>query len=144
MSEHLSPSSAIRSAESLDDVTIREQQLETHLLQSPEYLRRADQELKRQVAMLYLAIALLLLLQGLFTWRTAGRLPLYIPLLTGVTSFLAIANCLLLIRTKACLRRLNATWLSPEERAAVEALRRRRTEILSRPPAASTDSRGRS
>ena len=111
--------------ESLDDVAIRARQLEAHLLQSPEYLRRADQELKRQVSMLYLAIALLLLFQGLFTWRGAGQIPLGAMLLTGVTSLLAIINCLLLIRTKACLRRLNAAWLKPEERSAIESLRSR-------------------
>ncbi len=53
--------------ETLHDVSIRVQQLEAFILRSPEYLKRADQELKRQVAMLYLAIALLILFQGLFT-----------------------------------------------------------------------------
>ena len=85
--------------ESLHDVTIRENQLHRHILQSPEYLRRADQELKRQVAILYLAIALLLVFQGLFAFNAGGALPLGGVVLVSVTSFLAIVNCLLLIKT---------------------------------------------
>src|SRR3984885_9454548 len=96
--------------ESLHDVNIREQQLEAFILRSPEYLKRADQELKRQVTMLYLAIALLLVFQGLFTFRETGALPLSGMLLISVTSILAIVNCLLLIKTKTWLRRLNEAW----------------------------------
>jgi len=120
--------------ESLQDVTIREQQLHAHLLRSPEYLRRADQELKRQVAMLYLAIALLLVFQGLFTFRAAGHLPVSGVALMSVTSVLAIVNCLLLIKTKTWLRQLNESWLGPQERGALTALRSQRTEILTRLP----------
>jgi hypothetical protein len=121
-------------ADALEDVTIRERQLQMHLLHSPEYLRKADQELKRQVTVLYLAIALLLLFQGLFAWRTAGEIPLGVLLLTVVTSSLAVVNCLLLIRTKNWLRRINEAWLKPEERMALESLRQRRGEILSARP----------
>jgi Na+-translocating ferredoxin:NAD+ oxidoreductase RnfD subunit len=119
--------------ESLDDVAIRERQLQQHLLRSPEYLRRADQELKRQVTLLYLAIALLLLFQGLFAWRTAGQIPIALLLLTIATALLAVVNCVLLIRTKNCLRRLNDAWLKPEERSALETLRSRRHDILKKP-----------
>jgi hypothetical protein len=115
--------------ETLEDVAIRERQLEAHLLRSPEYLRRADQELKRQVSMLYLAIALLLVFQGFFAWKTVGAIPLGAEIMTGITSLLAIANCILLIRTKSCLRRLNDAWLRPEERTAIQALRDQRDEI---------------
>ena len=118
--------------ETLHDVTIRVQQLEAYILRSPEYLRRADQELKRQVTMLYLAIALLLVFQGLFTLRAAGHLPVSGMILMSVTSFLAIVNCLLLIKTKTWLRRLNETWLGPQEKVALTSLRFQRTEILTR------------
>jgi hypothetical protein len=117
-------------APSLEDVMIRERQLEAHLLHSPEYLRCADRELKRQVSMLYLAIALLFVFQGLFAWRAAGQIPFSEVALISVTSFLAIINCLLLIRTKACLRRLNDAWLKPAEKTAVHALRLQRSELL--------------
>jgi len=123
--------------ETLEDVAIRERQLEAHLLRSPEYLRRADQELKRQVSMLYLAIALLLVFQGLFAWRTVGQIPVFATALTAVTSLLAIFNCLLLIRTKSCLRRLNDAWLRPEEKTAVMALRNQRDEIARATPGSS-------
>ena len=63
---------SVSAKESLHDVTIRVQQLETYILRSPEYVKRADQELKRQVTMLYLAIALLLVFQGLFALRATG------------------------------------------------------------------------
>ncbi len=118
----------------LHDVTVREQQLATHILRSPEYLRRADQEMKRQVAMLYLAIALLILAQGLFAFHAVGQLPWNEVALMTVTSFLAIVNCLLLIQTKACLRRLNERWIGPQERIALRALRTQRDEILTRLP----------
>jgi hypothetical protein len=126
MPENVTPSpSRPDAAAPPNDATIRARQLETHLLRSPEYLHRADQELKRQVSMLYLAVALLLVFQGLFSWRAAGQVPFGLLLLTGVTSILAVVNCVLLIRTKNCLRKLNASWLKPEERSALEALRNR-------------------
>jgi hypothetical protein len=125
MPENVTPPSRPPAAEPPDDAAIRARQLETHLLRSPEYLHRADQELKRQVSLLYLAVALLLLFQGLFAWRAAGQIPFGLLLLTGVTSILAVVNCVLLIRTKNCLRKLNAAWLKPEERTAMEALRNR-------------------
>jgi hypothetical protein len=118
--------------ETLHDVTIRVQQLESYILRSPEYLQRADQELKRQVTMLYLAIALLLVFQGLFTLRAAGQIPLGGVILMSLTAFLAIVNCLLLIQTKTWLRRLNETWLKPQEKAALTTLRFQRTELLTR------------
>jgi hypothetical protein len=120
--------------ESLQDVSIRERQLEAHILQSAEYLKCADRDLKRQVSMLYLAVALLLIFQGVFTLRTAGQLPLSITILIAVTSLLAIVNCLLLIQTKAGLRRLNEAWLAPQEKSALDALRLRRHEILMSSP----------
>jgi Flp pilus assembly protein TadB len=117
--------------ESLHDVNIREKQLQSHILSSPEYLHKADQELKRQVTMLYLAIALLLVFHGLFTFRATG-LPLAGVLLMTVTSILAILNCLLLIRTKTWLRKLNEAWLAPQERVALRTIRSQRTELLTR------------
>lgn len=118
--------------ETLHDVTIRVQQLEAYILRSPEYLQRADQELKRQVTMLYLAIALLLVFQGLFSLRVAGHLPMSGMALMSVTSFLAIMNCLLLIHTKTWLHRLNEAWLGPQEKVALKALRFQRNELLTR------------
>jgi hypothetical protein len=118
--------------ETLHDVSIRVQQLEAYLLRSPEYLKRADQELKRQVAMLYLAIALLLVFQGLFTLQAAGRLPMSGVILMTVTSTLAIVNCLLLIHTKTWMHRLNERWLGPQEKNALTALHSQRKELLSR------------
>ena len=118
--------------ETLHDVDIREQQLRSFILHSPEYLKRADQELKRQVTMLYLAIALLLVFQGLFTFRATGALPFGGMLLMSVTSILAIVNCLLLINTKKWLNQLNEAWLGPQEKVAVTSLRFQRTELQSR------------
>lgn len=116
--------------ETLHDVTIRVQQLEAFILRSPEYLKRADQELKRQVTMLYLAIALLLVFQGLFTLRATGNFPINGVILMSVTSFLAIVNCLLLIKTKTWLQRLNENWLGPQEKIALTSLQFQRKEIL--------------
>ena len=120
--------------ETLQDVTIRERQLHAHILRSPEYLRKADRELKRQVSMLYLAIALLILFQGLFALREAVQIPLSCTALISVTSLLAIVNCLLLIRTKHGLHRLNEAWLKPEEKIALDSLREQRNELMTRVP----------
>jgi len=116
--------------EILHDVSIRERQLEKFILRSPEYLKKADQELKRQVTMLYLAIALLILFQGLFSFSATGRLPIAAVALMSVTSILAIVNCLLLIRTKTCLHRLNEQWLGPQERVALTSLRSQRQDLM--------------
>ena len=116
--------------ETLHDVSIREQQLEDYILRSPEYLKKADQELKRQVTMLYLAIALLIFFQGLFTLNTTKNLSFSCELLMSVTSVLAIVNCLLLIRTKTCLHRLNEQWLGPQERVALTSLRSQRQDLM--------------
>jgi len=118
--------------ETLHDVTIREQQLETYILRSPEYLKKADQELKRQVTMLYLAIALLILFQGLFTLQATSGFPVSGVLMMSVTSILAIVNCLLLIKTKTWLHRLNEAWLGPQEKVALTSIRAQRRELLTR------------
>lgn len=118
--------------ESLHDMAIRERQLEAHILRSAEYLKCADQNLKRQVSMLYLAIALLLLFQVLFSFRAVNEIPHSAIVLVSVTSVLAIVNCLLLIRTKTWLQRLNEAWLDPRQKIALEALKNQRQEILSR------------
>jgi hypothetical protein len=118
--------------ETLHDVSIRVQQLESFILRSPEYLKRADQELKRQVTMLYLAIALLLVFQGLFTFRAVDGLPLNGVVLMSVTSVLAIVNCLLLIHTKTWLHRLNEKWLGPQELIALKSLRSQQKELVTR------------
>jgi len=118
--------------ETLHDVSIRVQQLENFILRSPEYLQRADQELKRQVAMLYLAIALLIVFQGLFTFGEVGRIPMSGMILMSVTSVLAIVNCLLLIHTKTWLHRLNEAWLGPQEKNALTSLRFQAKELQTR------------
>ena len=115
--------------EALQDLITRTRQLETHILRSPEYLFKADQDLKRQVSMLYLAIALLFIFQFLFTISEAHHMPIGVMALIIVTSILAIFNCLLLIRTKTYLRRLNEAWLKPEERHAITTLRNQHAEI---------------
>src|SRR5271170_6616998 len=109
--------------ESLRDVTIRERQLEAHILRSTEYRKRVDRDLKRLVSMLYLAIALLVLIQGLFTFQAIDRMALNGIILISVTSLLGILNCFLLIQTKAWLHRLNEAWLAPQEKIALEALK---------------------
>jgi hypothetical protein len=118
--------------ETLHDVEIREQQLQSFILKSPEYRKRADRELKRQVTMLYLAIALLLTFQGFFTLKVLGVLPISEMMLVSVTSVLAIINCLLLIHTKTWLHRLNEAWLGPQEKVAITTLRSQRKEIMTR------------
>ena len=107
----------------LDDLAVRTRQLETHLLRSPEYLSKAGRDLKRQVVVLYLAIALLLLFEGVFVLREARHMPAWLLALIVFTSALAIANCVLLIRTKRYLHRLNDGWLDPHARQTLEALR---------------------
>ncbi len=114
----------------LQDIAVRERQLEQHILRSSSYLFKADQELKRQVTILYLAIAILILFQGLFTFRATDHIPYAGMILVSVTSILAIINCLLLIKTKRWLKRLNEAWLHPQEKVALEALKLQRAEIL--------------
>ena len=116
--------------EILHDVSIREQQLESFILRSPEYLKKADQELKRQVTILYLAIALLILFQGLFSFSATDKLPFAAVALMSVTSILAIVNCLLMIKTKTWLNRMNEKWLGPQERVALTSLRSQRQELM--------------
>jgi hypothetical protein len=120
--------------ESLHDVTIREQQLEKHILCSAEYRKRVDQDLKRLVSMLYLAIALLFVIQGLFTYQAIADWPMNGIILLSVTSLLGVLNCFLLIKTKAWLHRLNKAWLAPQEKSALESLKFQRNEILTRLP----------
>ncbi len=120
--------------ESLHDVTIRERQLETHILRSAEYRKRADRDLKRLVSMLYLAIALLFVIQGLFTYQDIAQSPLKGIFLISVTSLLGVLNCLLLIKTKVWQHQLNEAWLAPQEKSALEALKSQRHEILTRLP----------
>ena len=127
--------------ETLNDLAVRRRQLETHLLHSPEYLSKAGQDLKRQVTVLYLAIALLLFFEGVFVLREARHMPAGLLALIVFTSALAIVNCVLLIRTKRHLHRLNEGWLDPDARRTLEALRRELDERLGRAPTADRGSR---
>jgi hypothetical protein len=120
--------------ESLQDVTIRERQLEAHILRSAEYQKRAHRDLRRLVAMLYLAISLLMLIQGLFAFRAVSEFPIHGVILLSVTAILGALNCCLLIQTKRWLHQLNEAWLAPQEKEALEALKIQRTEILTRLP----------
>jgi len=120
--------------ESLQDVAIREKQLEAHILRSVEYRNRVDRDLKRLVSMLYLAISLLLLIQGMFTYQAMAQAPVNRLVLMGIISFLGVMNCFLLIQTKSWLHRINEAWLAPQEKSALEALRSQRHDILARLP----------
>ena len=115
--------------DALQDVLTRTRQLEVHILRSPEYLFKADQLLKRQSIVLGLTIILLLIFEGLFVALEARALPTWLLVLICVTSALVLSNCLLLIRTKRSLRRLNEFWLNPEEKAALAALREQHERI---------------
>ncbi len=53
-------------------------------------------------------------------------------MLVSVTSVLAIVNCLLLIKTKTWLHRLNEAWLGAAEKVAITTLRSQRKEIMTR------------
>jgi hypothetical protein len=128
----LLPRGRMADDEDLQNLLTRTRQLESYLLRSPEYLHKADQDLKRQVTMLYLAIALLLVFQLLFAVSQARHLPLSVMALIVFTSILAIINCILLIRTKNYLRRVNENWLKPEERDAIVKLRNQHAEIRQR------------
>jgi hypothetical protein len=126
--------------ESLQDVAVRERQLQAHILRSTEYRKRVDRDLKRLVSMLYLAISLLLLFQGLFTYQTFAHAPVNRFVLIGIISFLGVLNCFLLIQTKSWLHRLNEDWLAPQEKNALEALKSQRHQILNRLPRGGNES----
>jgi hypothetical protein len=118
--------------ETLHDVNIREQQLESFILRSMEYRRRVDQALRRQVAMLFLAIALLVVFHNYFPLLTGGGISILGASLLSLTALLAIGTCVLLIRTKGWLQRLNEKWLTPQEKIAVASLRVQREQIETR------------
>lgn len=116
--------------EALKDVETRENQLRLHIIRSEEYVRRFERDFKRQVFMLYLAIALLLLFQSLFAISLAGHLKFGEMALILTTSFLAIMNCVLLINTKSWLKRINEAWIEPQEKAALDHIRLQRREVM--------------
>jgi len=117
------------------DVAIRMRQLESHLLRSPAYQQQADRHFKRHVVTLYLAVALLLLFQGLFAVGLRENLPLLVVSLTTVTALLGIANCVLMIHARRWLQQVNEQWLQPEERRALIDLRRQGHDVLACGPA---------
>jgi hypothetical protein len=78
---------------------------------------------------LYLAIALLLLFEGVFVLREARYMADGLLTLIVFTSLLAIVNCILLIRTKRFLHRLNEGWLDPHAKRTLETLRRELGEL---------------
>lgn len=116
--------------EALRDVETRENQLRLHIIRSEEYVRRFERDFKRQVFMLYLAIVLLLLFQSLFAISVAGHLKFGEMALVLTTSFLAILNCVLLINTKSWLKRINESWIEPQEKTALDMIRLQRREIM--------------
>lgn len=118
--------------EALRDVETRENQLRLHIIRSEEYVRRFERDFKRQVLMLYLSIALLLLFQSLFAIGMAGHLHFGQMALVLTTSGLAIMNCFLLISTKSWLKRVNEAWIEPQEKIAMDNVRMQRREIMER------------
>lgn len=121
------------------DLETRENQLRLHIIRSEEYLRQFDRDFKRQVLMLYLCIALILLFQSWFFYQSAMYSRWDIALFVLGISVLAIGNCMLLIRTKLFLNRINEAWIEPQEKIALNNLRAERYELiqkLSQPKAA--------
>jgi Flp pilus assembly protein TadB len=118
--------------EALRDLTVRTRQLEAHLLGSPEYLARGQRGLRRQVGMLYLAIALLFVFEGFFVLLEGHHMPAWLLALIIFTSLLAIVNCVLLIHTRRCLHDLNERWLTSDVKKRLETLRREHAEMQSR------------
>jgi len=121
------------------DLETRENQLRLHIIRSEEYLRQFDRDFKRQVLMLYLCIALILLFQSWFFYQSAMYSRWDIALFVLGISVLAVGNCMLLIRTKMFLNRINEAWIEPQEKIALNNLRAERYELiqkLSQPKAA--------
>jgi hypothetical protein len=116
--------------EALRDVETRENQLRLHIIRSEEYVHEFERNFKRQLLLLYLAIALLLLFQSWFALSFAGHLKMSELTLIIVTSILAILNCCLLINTKSWLKRINEAWIDPQEKIALDSVRMQRREIL--------------
>lgn len=114
------------------DLETRENQLRLHIIRSEEYLRNFDREFKRQVLMLYLSIAILVLFQSWFLYQTMGLSRWELALGVAGISVLAIGNCVLLIRTKLFLHRVNEAWIAPQEKIALDNLRSERQELLGR------------
>lgn len=108
----------------------RENQLRLHIIRSEEYVHEFERNFKRQLLLLYLAIALLLLFQSWFALSFAGHLKMSELTLIIVTSILAILNCCLLINTKSWLKRINEAWIDPQEKIALDSVRMQRREIL--------------
>lgn len=120
------------------DLETRENQLRLHIIRSEEYLRQFDRDFKRQVLMLYVCIALILLFQSWFFYQSAAYSRWEIALFVLGISALAIGNCVLLIRTKLFLNRVNEAWIEPQEQIALNNLRSERHELLQKmaPPKA--------
>lgn len=112
------------------DLETRENQLRLHIIRSEEYLRQFDRDFKRQVLMLYVCIALILLFQSWFLYQSAAYSRWEIALFVFGVSVLAIGNCVLLIRTKLFLNRVNEAWIEPQEQIALNNLRTERHELL--------------
>jgi hypothetical protein len=114
----------------LQDIEIREEQLGRYIIRSEGYLTRFHSEFRRQVQILYLSIILLILFQSLFAWQFTHYLSGGQLVLVVATTLLAIVNCALLIRTKGWLRSVNEEWIDPEEKAALETIRKQRHQVL--------------
>lgn len=114
----------------LQDIETREEQLARHIIRSQDYLSRFHAEFRRQVQILYLSIILLILFQSLFAWQFTHYLGGMELALVIATTLLAIVNCALLIRTKGWLKNVNEEWIDPEEKAALETIRKQRHQVL--------------
>ena len=118
--------------EILHDVETREKQLHWHILKSEEYVARFRREFNRQVFMLYLSIVLLIAFQSLFAWNYRNHLNFDEAALGIGTAVLAIINCGLLIYTKSWLKKINESWIEPQEKIALDTIRIQKSEVLER------------
>jgi tetrahydromethanopterin S-methyltransferase subunit G len=122
----------MRQDEVLQNVSTRLDELETHLLNSAEYVRRANAELTRRISYVYLAIGLLILTLAGFFFESDEELPLSSLMVIALTGFFSIFNCVLLLRARANLRRLNEAWLDPRQLETLATLKTQHQQIKTR------------
>jgi hypothetical protein len=113
--------------EALHDLAVRARQLEAHLLRSPEYLLKVRRK-AAWLALVFGAAILLFFGEEIFYLREPKPNSTFVLGSIDFTLVIILTSGVLLIRTRGFRHRLNESWLNPEAKKTLDALRRERTE----------------
>jgi hypothetical protein len=119
--------------EALNDLAVRTRQLEVHLVRSPEYVSKVSRKATWLAVVLGLAFVFFVGEEIVYLDEPKPR-STFVMGSIDATLLIVLTSGVMLVRTRGCRHRLNESWLSPDARKTLEALRREQTKRATTTP----------